>query len=174
MIDWKTQAVHPDEAVSCVTSGMRLFVHGAAATPTPLVAALARRADLADVTLYHLHTTGPALFAAPEHQGRFFSISLFAALPVRQAIEEGRADYVPIFLSDIPALFMTGRVPLDVALLQVSPPDAHGYCTLGTSVDTALAAAQTARYVVAEINEQMPRTHGGRGRDRRICRRAHP
>ena len=84
-------------------------------------------------------------FAAPEHEGRFFSISLFAAAPVREAIADGRADYVPIFLSDIPALFTPGRVPLDVALVQLSPPDAHGYCTLGTSVDTALAAVARPR-----------------------------
>src|ERR1700674_5562674 len=154
MMDWKAQATSPDAAVSCVTSGMRVFVHGAAATPAPLVDALSRRTDLADVTLFHLHTAGPAPFAAPEHEGRFFSISLFAAAPVRDAIADGRADYVPIFLSDIPALFTSGRVPLDAALLQVSPPDAHGYCTLGTSVDTALAAARTARYVIAEINQQ--------------------
>ena len=76
------------------------------------------------------------------------------------SIADGRADYVPIFLSDIPALFRSGRVPLDVALLQVSPPDVHGYCTLGTSVDTALAASRAARHVIAEINEQMPRVHG--------------
>ena len=86
MIDWKTRATSADAAVSCVTSGMRVFVHGAAATPAPLVEALSRRTDLADVTLYHLHTTGPAPFAAPEHEGRFFSISLFAAAPVREAI----------------------------------------------------------------------------------------
>ncbi|MEP7306042.1 MAG: acetyl-CoA hydrolase/transferase C-terminal domain-containing protein [Acidobacteriota bacterium] len=160
MIDWKTRATSAEDAVSCVTSGMRVFVHGAAATPTPLVDALSRRVELSDVTLYHLHTTGPAPFAAPEQAGRFFSISLFAAAPVRTAIADGRADYVPIFLSDIPLLFTSGRVPLDVALIQVSPPDAHGYCTLGTSVDTALAAARTAHHVIAEINQRMPRTHG--------------
>ncbi len=160
LIDWKTRATSADAAVSCITSGMRVFVHGAAATPAPLVEALSRRTDLADVTLYHLHTTGPAPFAAPEHEGRFFSISLFAAAPVREAIAAGRGDYIPIFLSDIPALFTSGRVPLDVALLQLSPPDAHGYCTLGSSVDTALAASRAARLVIAEINEQMPRTHG--------------
>jgi 4-hydroxybutyrate CoA-transferase len=160
MIDWKSRATSPDAVVSCVESGMRVFVHGAAATPAPLIDALSRRLDLEGVTLYHLHTSGPAPFAGPEHRGRFFSISLFAAAPVREAIADGRADYVPIFLSDIPALFASGRVPLDVALLQVSPPDVHGYCTLGTSVDTALAASRAARLVIAEINEQMPRAHG--------------
>jgi len=157
---WKDHAVSPEEAVSIVKHGMNVFVHGAAATPTPLLDALAQRTDLMGVKLYHMHTAGPATFAEPEHAGRFLSVSLFTGAPVRKAIEEGRADYVPIFLSDIPVLFSTGRIKLDVALLQLSPPDAHGYCTLGTSVDTAMAAFQSARYVIAEINEQMPRTHG--------------
>ena len=90
----------------------------------------------------------------------FRSVSLFTGAPLRQAIADDRADFIPIFLSDIPALFMSGRVPLDVAVLQVSPPDRHGMCSLGTSCDAAKAAAETARIVIAEINEQMPRTHG--------------
>jgi len=157
---WSDRAVGADEALAGVRSGMSIFVHGAAATPTPLVQALSRRLDLADVRLYHLHTTGDLPYIEPQHQGRFLSISLFAGPPVRQAIDEGRADYVPIFLSDVPGLFASGRAPLDVALLQLSPPDRHGYCTLGTSVDTALAAARAARFVIAEINDRMPRTHG--------------
>ncbi len=157
---WESRASSADEAVRAIASRMRVFVHGAAATPTPLLEALARRRDVEDVTLYHMHTAGPAPFADPEHEGRFLSVSLFTGAPVRRALDEGRADFVPIFLSDIPRLFATGRVPLDAALLTVSPPDAHGYCTLGTSVDSALAASQTARIIIAEINEQMPRTHG--------------
>jgi acyl-CoA hydrolase len=90
----------------------------------------------------------------------FFSVSLFTGAPLRKAIEEGRADFMPIFLSDIPGLFTSGQVKLNIALLQVSPPDIHGYCSLGTSVDTAKAAADTADIILAEINEQMPRTHG--------------
>ena len=160
MSDWEKRARTAGEAVELIKSGMRVFVHGAAATPAVLLEALAQRADLADVTLYHLHTAGPATFAEPEHAGRFFSVSLFTGAPLRDAIAAGRADFMPIFLSDIPLLFSSGRIPLDVALLQVSPPDRHGYCTLGTSVDTALAAAACARYVVAEINDRMPRTHG--------------
>jgi acyl-CoA hydrolase len=160
MADWTAQAVTADEAVSCVTSGMSLFVHGAAATPTPLLAAVCGRRGLSDVSLYHLHTSGPAPFIDPEHRGRLRSISLFVGAPVRDAIDRGDADVIPIFLSDIPSLFQRGQVALDVALLQLSVPDAHGYCTLGTSVDAALAAANTARYVVAEINDRMPRTHG--------------
>jgi 4-hydroxybutyrate CoA-transferase len=149
-----------DEAMAIVESGMRLFVHGAAATPTPLLEALVRNERLRDVELYHLHTTGPAPFVEPEHRGRFLSISLFTGAPLRRAIDEGAADYLPVFLSDIPSLFMTGRIPLDAALLQLSPPDAHGYCSLGTSVDAALAASLSARIIVAEINERMPRTLG--------------
>lgn len=157
---WESRASSADEAVRAIASRMRVFVHGAAATPTPLLDALARRRDVEDVTLYHMHTAGPAPFADPEHEGRFLSVSLFTGAPVRRALDEGRADFVPIFLSDIPRLFATGRVPLDAALLTLSPPDAHGYCTLGTSVDAALAASHAARIIVAEINEQMPRTHG--------------
>src|SRR4051812_22531593 len=158
--DWSRNATTPEEAVACIRSGMRVFVHGAAATPTPLIDALARRADLENVTLYHLHTAGPALFAAPEHQGRFFSVSLFTGPPLRSAVDEGRADFMPVFLSDVPSLFESGLIPIDVALLQLSPPDRHGYCTLGTSVDAALAVSRVAGTVIAEINEQMPRTHG--------------
>ncbi len=150
----------PDDAVLSVQSGMRVFVHGAAATPTPLIEALSRRRDLADVSLYHLHTTGPAPFVERESEGRFLSVSLFTGAPVRTAMDEGRADFVPVFLSDIPRLFTSRAIPLDVALLQLSTPDRHGYCTLGTSCDAALAAALSARHVVAEINERMPRTHG--------------
>ncbi len=160
MNDWSKQAVSAGDVLKRVQSGMRVFVHGAAATPTPLLEALAARHDLENITLYHMHTNGPAPFAEPKHAGRFLSISLFTGQPVRTAIAEGRADFMPIFLSDIPCLFSSRKVQLDVALVQLSPPDRHGYCTLGTSVDTALAAAHSARYVIAEINEQMPRTHG--------------
>src|ERR1051325_4379680 len=139
---------------------MRLFLHGAAATPTPLVEALVARRDLTGVQLYHLHTAGPAPFCDPQHCQQFRSVSLFAGAPVRAAIARGDADFIPIFLSDIPALFTTRQIALDVALLQLSPPDRHGYCTLGTSVDAALAASQSARVIVAEINERMPRTLG--------------
>ena len=151
--------VSADAAVSLVQSGMRVFVHGAAATPTPLIEALVAR-DVRDVTLYHLHTMGPAPFVDPAHRDRFLSVSLFAGPPVRAAIEAGGADFMPVFLSDIPALFLSRTIDLDVAFLQVSPPDRHGFCSLGTSVDAALAASLSARVVIAEINEQMPRTLG--------------
>lgn len=159
-MDWAKRAVSAEEAVVAIQSGMNVFVHGAAATPTPLLKALVRRKDLDGVRLYHLHTAGETPFAEPDCEGRFLSISLFTGPALRKPIEEGRADFMPIFLSDIPGLFLSRRIDLDAAFLQVSPPDLHGCCTLGTSVDTAKAAADSARIIVAEINEQMPRTHG--------------
>lgn len=160
IIDWKSRAVSPADVVSVVRSGTNIFIHGACATPAPLIDALCARQDLADVQLYHLHTAGTAPFAVAGREREFRSVSLFTGAPLRQAIAENRADFVPIFLSDIPGLFLSGAVKLDVAILQVSPPDAHGLCSLGTSCDAAKAAAETARIIVAEINEQMPRTHG--------------
>jgi acyl-CoA hydrolase len=160
MSEWQRRAVTADEAVAGITSGMNLFVHGAAATPTLLLEALVRRTDLQDVTLYHLHTNGPAPFVAPEQRGRFRSVSFFTGAPVRDALARGDADFMPIFLSDIPGLLLSGAIRIDVALLQLSAPDAHGYCTLGTSVDAALAAAESATHIVAEINDRMPRTLG--------------
>src|SRR5918993_6082956 len=102
MSDWATRAVDAATAVEQIESGMRVFLHGAAATPVPLVEALADRRELSNVSIYSLHTTGPAPFVEPEHAGRFHSISLFAGPPVRAAINEGRADFLPVFLSDIP------------------------------------------------------------------------
>ena len=158
--EWRSRAVTADEAVRCVASGHRVFVHGAAATPTPLLEALARRQDLADVRLHHLHTEGEMPFADPDLAARVRSVSYFTGVAMRKPIEAGVADFVPVFLSDIPLLFLHGDVQLDVALVQVSPPDRHGLCTLGTSVDIARAAVDTARIVVAEVNQRMPRTHG--------------
>jgi len=157
---WAAHAVSPEEAVARISSGMRVFIHGAAATPTPLIEALSRRSDLEGGSLYHLHSAGPAPFADPGQERRFTSVSLFTGGPLRDAVNDGRADFVPIFLSDIPRLFTSRAIPLDAALLQLSPPDRHGYCTLGTSVDAALAAAHSAGCLVAEINERMPRTLG--------------
>jgi 4-hydroxybutyrate CoA-transferase len=160
MTDLLSRAVSAADAVSLVTTGMRVFVHGAAATPAPLLDALSARRDVEDVRLYHLHTDGPAPWTAPECARHFRSVSLFNGPALREPVNDGRADFVPIFLSDVPALFRSGRVPLDVALVQLSPPDGHGYCSLGTSVDAARAAVDAARFIVAEINDRMPRTHG--------------
>jgi len=150
----------PADAVAHIRSGMNVFVHGAAATPTPLLEAVAARTDLENDTFYHMHTNGPAPHCAPGVQGRFKVVSLFTGGPLREAVAAGRADFVPIFLSDIPCLFTSGRVKLDAALLHLSAPDKHGLCTLGTSVDSARAASDTAPLLIAELNPRMPRTHG--------------
>ncbi len=160
MKDWISRAVTADEVVAHIKSGDNVFLHGASATPHPLIEAMVRRDDLRDVELYHLHLTGDAPFTRPEFAGRFHSNSLFTGAPLREPIAQGRAEFIPIFLSDIPALFTSKAVPLDCAMLQLSPPDQHGNCSLGTSVDASLAAAESSSTILAEINEQMPRTLG--------------
>lgn len=155
-----TRAVSAEEAVLPLQSGMNVFVHGAAATPTPLLTAMVNRRDLERVRLYHMHLEGEIPFATREASPRFRSTSLFTGPALREPIAEGRADFIPVFLSDIPGLFQSGRIALDAALVQLSPPDRHGLCSLGTSVDSARAAVDTARIIIAEINNQMPRTHG--------------
>jgi 4-hydroxybutyrate CoA-transferase len=149
------------EAVRHVRSGDRVFLHGAAATPQVLLGALTERAqELSGVELVHLHANGPAPHVAPEMAGHLRHRALFIGANVRQAVNDGRADFVPVFLSDIPHLFTSGQLPLDVAMVNVSPPDAHGYCSLGTSVDAARAAVASARLVIAQVNPRMPRTLG--------------
>jgi acyl-CoA hydrolase len=157
---WKNRAMSADDAAKLIPGGGKVFIQGAAATPTPLIDAMCRRRDLEAVTVYHLHLNGPCAFAEPEQRDRFHSVSLFTGPALRKPIEEGRADFMPIFLSDVPGLFTSHTVPLDVALVQVSPPDRHGFCTLGTSVDAAKAAVESARLVIGEVNDRMPRTHG--------------
>jgi acyl-CoA hydrolase len=153
--------VSADEAVGVVRSGDRVFLHTAAATPLRLVEALtARAAELSDVEVLSLHTEGPAPYAAPEHAASFRVNALFVGPNVRQAIDEGRGDFVPVFLSEIPQLLRSRALPIDVALVHVSPPDRHGFCSLGVSVDVSLAAVESARRVVAQVNPRMPRTHG--------------
>lgn len=150
-----------DDAVRVVKSGDRVFFHGMGATPHRLIAALVKRAgELRDVEIVHLHTEGEAKYAAPELSQSFFVNNLFVGGNLRKALDEGRADYVPVFLSEIPTLFRRGVLPIDVAFVSVSPPDAHGFCSLGVSVDVALAAVQSAKVVIAQVNRHMPRTHG--------------
>ena len=149
------------QAVKVVKSGDRVFIHSAAAAPQSLIAALTADAPrLRGVEIVQIHTEGPAPYAAPEYANNFRVNALFIGTNIRQAVQEGRADYLPVFLSEIPALFNKGALPLDVALIQVSPPDRHGFCSLGVSVDISRAAVHTAKYVVAQVNPQMPRTHG--------------
>ena len=150
-----------DEAVKIIKSGDRVFVHGVSATPVQLVEAMTRRHnELKHVEVVHLHTEGPAPYADPKYKDSFFVNALFVGANVRKAINEGRGDYVPVFLSEVPNLFRNKIMPLDVALIHVSPPDKHGYCSLGVSVDATVAAVQTSKYVIAQVNPNMPRTHG--------------
>ena len=149
------------DALEAVRSGDRVFVQGVAATPRVLVEAMTARSGLLrDVEVVHLHTEGPAPYAAPEMTGSFHVNSLFVGANVREAVGAGRGDYVPVFLSEVPALFRKGVLPLDVALVHVSPPDRHGYCSLGVSVDVTAAAVQSAKTVIAQVNPRMPRTLG--------------
>ncbi|HRN18226.1 MAG TPA: acetyl-CoA hydrolase/transferase C-terminal domain-containing protein [Trueperaceae bacterium] len=153
--------VSAPEAVRVVRSGDRVYIHSVAAAPRALITALAGRAgELRDVEIVQLHTEGPAPYAAPELAASFRVNALFVGKNVRDAVARGQGDYVPIFLSEVPALFRSRAMPLDVALITVTPPDKHGYCSLGVSVDASRAAAQSARYVVAQVNANMPRSHG--------------
>ena len=156
-----SRTVSAEEAVSVIKSGARVFIHSVAASPQRLVEAMtARSGELRVVEIVSLHTEGDAPYAAPEMAKSFRVNALFVGANVRRAVEEGRADYVPVFLSEVPSLFRSGILPLDVALIHVSPPDRHGFCSLGVSVDVTKAAVQTARTVVAQVNPRMPRSHG--------------
>lgn len=148
------------EAVAAIRSNMNVFVQGCAATPVALLDALAARTDLRNVRLYHLHTEGTKSFVDPSVAGRLISCSFFTGAAARTAVQEGRADFIPVFLSDIPSLFTSGKIKLDAALVQLSPADRHSVHTLGTSVDAARAAVDCAPLIIAEINPNMPRTHG--------------
>jgi 4-hydroxybutyrate CoA-transferase len=148
------------EALKIIKNGSRIFVHGGAATPNELLRALVEESNVDQCELMHLHTEGPALYADPDHLHRFRVANLFVGHNLRHKIDYDRIDYLPVFLSEVPRLFRSGTRPLDVALLHVSPPDAQGYCSLGVSVDVALAASETAKILIAQINPHMPRVHG--------------
>jgi acyl-CoA hydrolase len=149
------------EAVKEVKSGDRVFIHGSAATPVHLVKALqARHKDLHHVELVSITTMGDLDFDNPLWRESFFMNSLFVSKPTRNVANSLDGDYVPVFLSQIPQLFKRSLLPIDIALIQVSPPDKHGYCTLGTSVDITRSAVDTAHHIIAQVNPKMPRTHG--------------
>ncbi|MGA2560949.1 MAG: acetyl-CoA hydrolase/transferase C-terminal domain-containing protein [Terracidiphilus sp.] len=149
------------EALEAVHSGDRLWIQSGCGTPSVLVDALVARAPwLNDVEIVHMKTLGNADYTRPEFEGHFRHRGLFLGENVREAVAAGRADYTPIFLSEIERLFEDGALPLNIVLIQVSPPDEHGYVSLGTTVDCSLTAARCAHTVIAEVNDQMPRTHG--------------
>jgi len=149
------------EAVAIIKPGNRVYIHGSAQTPTHLLQAVAKQADrLRDVEFVFITVYGDIQINKPEFADRFKINSLFVSASIRSAVNEGRADYVPVFLSEIPDLFKEHILPIDVALVQVSPPDKHGYCSLGVSVDVARSAVNTAKHVIASVNPNVPRTHG--------------
>ena len=150
-----------EEAVRAIRPGRRILIGSGAAEPVRLVEAMVARADhLADNEVFHLLTLGPAPYVRPELSRAFRHTAFFIGENVREAVRDGRADYLPVFLSEIPALLRSDRIHIDVALIHVSPPDAHGYVSLGVSVDVVRAAVDTAELVLAEVNSQMPRTLG--------------
>jgi acyl-CoA hydrolase len=159
--DYRSKLTTAREAVQCVQSGMRVYIHPGCAEPEALVEALmARGPHVTDVEIVHILTMGRADYIAPEMEGHFRHNALFIGGNVRDAIAEGRADYTPIFLSEIEALFESGAMPVDVALIQISPPDDHGFCSFGVGVDLTLTATKYAKCIVAQVNAQMPRTYG--------------
>jgi 4-hydroxybutyrate CoA-transferase len=159
--DYRSRITGPDEAIAAVRSGQRVYVHNGCAEPIDLVQALTRRGPaVRDVEVLHMATMGIADYTRPEFEGHIRHSALFIGGNVRKAVQEGRADYTPIFLSEIEGLFTSGALPIDVCLLQCAPPDNYGYMSLGVAIDASLTAAQCAKHVIVEINDQMPRTHG--------------
>lgn len=162
-LERKPTYTNAEEAVKVVKSGDTVFVQGAAATPNHLLEALTKHGkenNLRDITVVHMHTEGPASYCAPECKDIFRSKSTFMGGNVRAAVAEGRGDAIPIFLHEIPILFRRKLIQPDVAFISASPPDQHGYATLGTSVDCVRAALENSKVIIAQVNKQMPRTFG--------------
>ena len=156
-----SQYVTAAEAVKVVKSGDRVYVQAAAATPTVLTKALTDRAEeLRNVEICHLHTEGEALYANPDLSESFHVNSFFIGANVRHTLKSGNGSYTPVFLSELPLLFRKKVLHLDVVFIHVSPPDQHGYCSLGTSVEATVAAVENAKVVIAQVNKNMPRTFG--------------
>jgi acyl-CoA hydrolase/GNAT superfamily N-acetyltransferase len=165
MTDWQItfadKLATPQEAIALIKPGRRILIGSGAAEPASLVEALVAHGDhLADNEIVHLLTLGPAPYVKPELAHRFRHAAFFIGANVREAVQQGRADFIPVFLSEIPELIRSRRTRIDVALIQTSPPDAHGYVSLGVSVDVVRAAVDSAGLVLAEVNPHMPRTHG--------------
>ena len=155
------RTVSAADAVAGISSGDQIYIHSAAAAPSVLLDALVARApELSDVKILHFHIEGPGPHLQPEMAGHFYHRALFIGPNARQAINEGRAEYIPAFLSDVPTMFRRGILPLDAVLVNVSSPDRNGYCSLGTSVIAMPTAIRTAKVVIAQLNRSMPRTLG--------------
>jgi acetyl-CoA hydrolase len=158
---YRGKVVPAEHAVRAIKSGDRVYVHPGCATPQKLIAAMVGRApELENVEVIHMMTLGNADYTKPEMQGHFRHNALFTGSNTREAVNEGRADYTPVFLSEVSRLFSDGTLPLDVALVHLSPPDEHGFCSFGVGVDTTKAAAHAAKTIIAEVNTEMPRSLG--------------
>lgn len=158
---WKMNKISADEAAGLIQSGQRIFVTGNCSTPQRFIEALVRRApDVEQVEMVLLLDMGPSGYITPELSEHIRVNAMFISKNVRQAVNDGLADFTPVFLSEIPKLFRTGRVPLDVAVVHVSPPDQHGYCSYGVEVGVTKTAAESAKMIIAEVNPNMPRTLG--------------
>jgi 4-hydroxybutyrate CoA-transferase len=159
--DYKRKVMSASDAVRCIESGMRVWIHANSAYPQLLVDAMTERAPFVrDVEVCHLLTSGKATYTEPQYAKSFRHNALFMGTGIREAVNSGRADCVPIHLGEIEDLFLSGQMPIDVCLIQVSPPDEHGFCSLGVAIETTLTAAKCASHVVAQVNDQMPRTYG--------------
>jgi acyl-CoA hydrolase len=149
------------EALQIIQSGQRIYIHGSACTPIFMLQKLAEQAQRwKDLELVSISLYGNIEVDKPAYSDHFHMNSLFVSDSIRQAVNEGRGDYIPVFLSEIPDLFKRNILPIDVAIVSVSVPDKHGFCSLGTSVDIARSAVNAAKYVIAQVNPQVPRTHG--------------
>jgi len=158
---YKERVTTPDEAVKAIKSGDRIFLTGNVSVPKEVLAALVDYApQLKDVEITQALTVGSADYVSPEMEGHLRINSIFISANVRKAVHEGRADFTPVLLSEFPLLFKRGLLPLDVAMIHVSPPDEHGFCSLGVEVGLTKTAAESAKIIIAEVNEQMPRTLG--------------
>jgi acyl-CoA hydrolase len=153
--------VTAEDAVKVIKSGDRIFLHGSAATPHALIRALHQRTkELRAVEIISISTLGEMLLAEEDCRDSFYFNSVFVSQNIRHAVNHGMGNYIPVFLSEIPGLFNKKILPLDVAMINISPPDKHGFCSLGVSTDVAVSAVKNAAYVIAQVNKRMPRTHG--------------
>src|SRR5512135_535020 len=164
-MDWteqyKSRVVSAEEAVEAIQSGNRIFMTGNVSVPQKVLAALVTRApELKDVEICQALSVGPSDYVLPEMEGHLRVNSLFISTNVRKAVQEGRADFTPVLLSEFPLLFKNGILPVDVAFIHVSPPDEHGFCSLGVEVGLTKSPAESAKIIIAEVNQQVPRTLG--------------
>ncbi len=161
MEQYRSKVVTAEEAVQSIQSGNRVFLTGNCSVPQTVLAALVKRAPkLEDVEIYQALTVGPADYVGPEVEGHLRVNTMFISQNIRKAVQEGRADFTPVLLSEFPLLFKNGHLPVDVALVHLSPPDEHGFCSFGVEVGLSKSPAESAKIIIAEVNNQMPRTLG--------------